>query len=348
MCKHLIENRKFRQKPGKLLAASKDKMRQHFLGCPFYGAGAQVNAQHKEKKIMNKVLNSKELSPEEIWNRATLANNFIFYKVMRHHPDACKKLIEMLLNIKIEEMEMHNEETIDLDHDRKGIRLDVFVKEENRMYDIELQVVNTKELQMRARYYAGLMALDSLPAGALYSKLRDSHVIFICMEDIFNHGLPVYSFENICREDYKLKLNDGDFKHFFIAPTCAKMIENPELKAFFELLITNCANSKFTLHLKDYVEDAKHNMQWRFQYMTYLRQINYERLAAREEGLQEGLEEGRAKGLKEGHKQGAMDKAIEAAKNLLKLNAISIEQIAQAEGLSVEKVEEIAREIEKA
>ena len=34
------------------------------------------------------------------WKKATLANNFIFYKVMRHHPDACKQLIEMLLNIK--------------------------------------------------------------------------------------------------------------------------------------------------------------------------------------------------------------------------------------------------------
>ena len=163
---------------------------------------------------MNNMQNSKELSPEEIWEQATLANNFIFYKVMRHHPDACKKLIEMLLDIKIEKMEMHNEETIDLDHDKKGIRLDVFVKEENRMYDIELQVVNTKELQKRARYYAGLMALDSLKSGELYGSLRDSHVIFICMEDIFNHNLPVYSFENICKEDYKVMLNDGDYKHF--------------------------------------------------------------------------------------------------------------------------------------
>lgn len=289
---------------------------------------------------MNNMQNSKELSPEEIWEQATLANNFIFYKVMRHHPNACKKLIEMLLDIKIEKMEMHNEETIDLDHDKKGIRLDVFVKEENRMYDIELQVVNTKELQKRARYYAGLMALDSLKSGELYGSLRDSHVIFICMEDIFNHNLPVYSFENICKEDYKVILNDGDYKHFFIAPTCAKMIENTELKAFFELLVTNSANSKFTSHLKDYVEDAKHNMQWRFQYMTYLRQINYERMAAREEGLEEGREEGR----KEGREEGRLTSSIEAAKELLKEN-ITPEIIAKCVKLPLEQVLELKAEV---
>ena len=46
---------------------------------------------------------------------------------------------------------MNNEETIDLDHDKKGIRLDVFVKEGKRMHDIEVQVANTKELPKRAR-----------------------------------------------------------------------------------------------------------------------------------------------------------------------------------------------------
>ena len=97
--------------------------------------------------------NKNELTPEEKWEQATLANNFIFYKVMRHHPDACKHLIEMLLHIKIVRMEMANEETIDLDHEAKGIRLDVFVKDTNKMYDIELQVANTGELPERARYY---------------------------------------------------------------------------------------------------------------------------------------------------------------------------------------------------
>ena len=267
---------------------------------------------------MNK---KKKPTPQEVWNKATLANNFIFYKVMRHHPDACKKLIEMLLNIKIRKMEMHNEETIDLDHDKKGIRLDVFVKEARRMHDIELQVVNTKELAKRARYYAGLMALDSLQDGDPYKKLRDSHVIFICMKDIFEDKLPVYTFENICKENGKTRLNDRDFKHFFIAPTCAKMLEDGELRAFFELLISNKPGSTFTSDLKKYVDDAKKNMQWRHQYMTYLRQRAYD--------LEEGKEEGRN------------EKAVEDAILLIKKYKATPESAASDVGAPLNKVLEV-------
>ena len=30
------------------------------------------------------------MTAEEKWNSATIANNFIFYKVMRHNPDVCR------------------------------------------------------------------------------------------------------------------------------------------------------------------------------------------------------------------------------------------------------------------
>ena len=138
-----------------------------------------------------------KLTPEEKWEQATLANNFIFYKVMRQHQDACKQLLEMLLGIKIESMEMKQEETIALDYDSKGIRLDVFVKDTGRMFDVELQVANTKELPERARYYQGVMDVDTLKAGQKYKELRDSHIIFICLEDVFKNGLPVNTFANI-------------------------------------------------------------------------------------------------------------------------------------------------------
>ena len=89
------------------------------------------------------------------WKKATL--DFIFYKVMRHHQEACRHLLEMLLEIKIESIEINTEETIALDFDSKGIRLDVFIKDTNRLFDVELQVANTKELPERARYYQGVM-----------------------------------------------------------------------------------------------------------------------------------------------------------------------------------------------
>ena len=101
---------------------------------------------------------------------------------MRHHPQACKQLLELLLGIKISQIEITNEETIEVDYDSKGIRLDVYVKDTTNLYDIELQIVNTKELPERARYYQGLMDLDTLKSGEKYKKLK-----FLLFQILFLH-----------------------------------------------------------------------------------------------------------------------------------------------------------------
>ena len=267
---------------------------------------------------------NKALTSEERWEQATLANNFIFYKVMRHHPDACKHILEMLLKVKIEQMNMHSEEALEIDHDAKGIRLDVFVKDNERMYDVELQLTNTGELPERARYYQGVMDLDSLKAGQKYKELCDSHVIFICFEDVFDNGLPVSTFENICIEDHTTKLGDRTYKHFFYVPSCAKMIDDGEVRSFFEFLISNRAGNGFTSDLRDYVSDAKHNTQWRHQFMTWERQRAYDF----DDGRKEGIEVGR------------QEKAIEAARNF-KENGVDIQLIAKCVGLTVEEIQKL-------
>ncbi len=228
---------------------------------------------------------------EDKWKMATLSNNFIFYKVMRDHIPACQKLIEMLLNIKIEHIELHTEEVIEIDLEAKGIRLDVYVTDTGKLFDLELQVANTSELPERARYYAASMAVDSLKSGQRYIELSDSHVIFICMEDIFENKLPVYTFENVCLEDGKTKLNDRDYKHFFIAPTCAKMLEDEEIKSFFDFLVTGTASSSFTKELQGYVAEAKQNHNYKRQFMEWERQRAYDFADGKQEGIKEGIKQ---------------------------------------------------------
>ena len=126
----------------------------------------------------------KQLTPEEKWEKATIANNFIFYKVMRNHPDVCKELLEILLEMEIDHIEMHGEKIIETDFDSKSIRLDVYAKDNKQAFNIEMQAADTKELPERARYYQGVIDVDSLNAGQPYKELKDSYVIFICIPDI--------------------------------------------------------------------------------------------------------------------------------------------------------------------
>ena len=191
-----------------------------------------------------------ELTPEQKWEKATIANNFIFYKVMRHNPDVCKELLEILLEMEIDHIEMRGEETVEIDFGSKGIRLDVYAKNNTHSFNLEMQTADSKELPERARYYQGSIDVDCLKSSEKYKSLKDSYVIFICVQDIFEKGLACYSFENMCREDSSIHLNDRTFKYFFIARNCDKIL-NEKQKAFLQLVLGQEASDNFTRRIEE-------------------------------------------------------------------------------------------------
>ncbi len=263
----------------------------------------------------------KEQTLEEKWENLTIANNFIFYKVMRHNPDVCKELLEILLKFKIERIEMSQEEEINIDFDSKGIRLDVYAKDADglKVYNIELQATNTKELPERARYYQGVIDIDTLKSGQRYKDLKTSFVIFICVDDIFGNGLPKYTFENLCQEDPNIKLSDRAYKYFFISKNCDRILDERQ-KAFLRMVTENKPSDDFTDRIKSLVDDAKRNTQWRKQYMEWEREKTYERDAGRQE------------------------KAVEAAQNLL-AEGDSPEKVSRCVGLPLDQVLELQKEL---
>ena len=268
----------------------------------------------------------KEPTPLEKWNSLTLANNFIFCKVLEENPDVCKELLEMLLDIKIDRIEQpKSEQTFKTDFDSRGIRLDVYVKDgTGRCFDIEIQTSNYMRLEKRARYYQGLMDVDSIQSGQEYSALKDSYVIFLCLGDAFGHRLPVYTFRYRAEEDKNILMNDGTVNIFFNATMYDKM-QSENMRSFFKYLCGKNSDDNFTDRLSALVERVKMNAQWRHRYMTIEQEIKLQVEARTKERLNEKLNE-------------KLDESkLEIAKNLLKIN-ISPEQIAMATGLSLEQV----------
>ena len=239
------------------------------------------------------------LTPEEKWEKATIANNFIFYKVMRNNPDVCKELLEILLEIEIDHIEIRSEETVEIDFGSKGIRLDVYAKNASQAFNMEMQATDTKELPERARYYQGSIDVDCLKSGQIYKDLKDSYVIFICIPDIFEKGLARYSFENLCREDTSIHLNDRAYKYFFIASNCDKIL-NEKQKAFLKVVVGQKASDSFSRKIEELTQDAKHNTQWRHQYMEWERQRTYDFESGKEAGIEAKAQEDAMALLKKG------------------------------------------------
>ena len=272
----------------------------------------------------------KKKSPS--WEELTFANNFLFCKIMESEPELCRRILEILLGIKIARLEAPQaEKTMYETLDSKSVRFDVYAKDKRHVFDIEIQTTVNKKLPKRARYYQSVIDMDTLSKGDKYSKLKDSYVIFLCLDSPFKKSKPVYFFENLCREDTGIKLNDRAYKVFFNASEYANM-KKDELKDFFKYLKEHSAQSELTKSIEEKVSFAKKNMTWRKQYMTWEQTIEDEKEDAYEEGLAEGREAGRV--------EGASQKAIEAAENLLR-EGISIETISKCIGLPMEQLQEI-------
>ena len=149
--------------------------------------------------------------------------------------------------------------------------------------------------------------------------LKDSYVIFICIPDIFHKGLPRYSFENLCLEDNSIHLNDRAFKYFFIADMCDKIL-NEKQKAFLKLVVGQKASDNFSRKIEKLTEEAKHNTQWKRQYMEWERQRTYD------------------------FENGKEAKAIEAARNAISLG-IAPEQVQKITGLPLEQIKKITLKV---
>lgn len=245
-----------------------------------------------------------ELTPQQKWENIGLSNDFIFGKVMQNS-ELCLQLLQRIFpQMNIERIEYPElQKALKADIDSHGIRLDVYVRDEhNRVFDVEMQAVDTGELPKRSRYYQSLIDVSELDAGKSYTELAPSYIIFICMEDIFGEGRHRYTFENRCCENTKLVLQDDTQRIFFNATGIMNDV-NADMKNFLDYLTGKISDDPFIQKLDTAVQKARHNREWRQEFMT-LEMRDRENFVkgkniGREEGIEIGKEEGRARGIVE-------------------------------------------------
>lgn len=119
---------------------------------------------------------------------------------------------------------MEAQKTIIITNDGKSVRLDVYVyvEDENRIFNLEMQATNNEYLVKRSRFYQAMIDLNTLQKGDSYQELKESYAIFICTFDPFGEEFSRYTFRTVCLENSKRMLEDDTCKMFFNATAYAK------------------------------------------------------------------------------------------------------------------------------
>ena len=261
------------------------------------------------------------------WEDLDITDDFIFSRVMRKKK-LCRTLLEMILKVKVGKIKfLTSHHAIQIDPNAKGIIMDVYLKDENKVINVEMQTSNKGDLPRRARYYQAAADIDTTPKGSKYKDLKQNYVIFICTFDPFLKGKPIYKFQNLCFEHGEpIYLGDGTEKIFL--NTTAKDLTNldGEMSLFYDYVRDKTAQTDFTKELDATISRMKQEKEERNMYLTYTSRM----MECRQDGYEEGLE------------RGAYQKALETAKTMLSLG-LPLDQIQLCTSLPLDAVQELAQ-----
>ncbi len=251
-------------------------------------------------------------------------DDFMFGVVMQDK-ELCKEALECMLGFEIDHIEYSEpQRAVAPLYTAHSIRLDVYVKDSSRIYDVEIQNKDEHDIGRRTRYYQGMMDVDSLLKGEDYSELKESIVIFLCRFDPFKKGIPCYTVRRTCKEDSSVFVDDAAVVQIFNC-TAYDKIENESLRKFLKFVQTNKAESNFTRRLNNMVETQKKVEEMKKTYLSW----SLHDSDVRREGRREGIQEAK----------------LEAARNLIIKNKLDLEDIADCTALPLETVQQLAEEL---
>lgn len=267
------------------------------------------------------------------WEELTICDDYMFKRVMRRKR-LCKKMIETILRIRIREIKYIDEErTIQATYGGKGIRMDVYVEDdENTVFNVEMQVRNLREdgLFKRIRYYQAIMDTDLLVVGADYSRLNQTFIIFICPFVILDGRRHIYTFRNVCLEDRNIEMPDGTTRILLSTKGTLDDVP-PDLRAFLDYVDgVFSAEDAFVAEIDKEIKEIKSQEVERVRYMTDAIRLADERYAGIEEGI--GI----------GEKQGTDKTNIDHIRTLMKKLNYSVEEAMDFFDISPDMRKEIA------
>jgi len=277
---------------------------------------------------------------------------FIFGKEERKHVtiDFLNAVLDRHGAKAIKDIQFQNSEIVPLYEDDKLTRLDIFcITEGGTQIDVEIQIVDKKNMERRTLYYWSQMYLMNLAKGGKYQNLKPSITINILRYTIFP-GQPAHSMYSIYNIETGRRLNEDMELHFLEVPKFQKkpvsdmtsverwlayFSNKLDLKEMEELAMNEAA-------IQTALDAAAVFMQNKQERLNYL---NREMAIMDYESDKDAwIDAGRAEGLAEGRVEGEKNADRRTAKRMLAKNK-SIDEILELVDLTREEIEEIAHDI---
>ena len=257
----------------------------------------------------------------------TIKDNFLFGAVMSVEKN-CKGFLEMVLGFPIAHVVVSKEKSLVYHPEYKGVRLDIYAEDENHThYNVEMQVRKKKALGKRSRYYHSQMVMEALANGEDYETLPDTFVIFVCDFDSFEEHLYCYTFGNECKENQRVKLDDGSCTIFLSTKGENEEEVPPELVRFLKFVTADLEESE-----GDFQDELVKQFQETIRNVKTDRKMG-ERYMIFEEMLREEKQEGRQEGRIEGRIEATQEAVLELLEDLGELPNVIRDRIAELENL---------------
>ncbi len=133
-------------------------------------------------------MNNNQLEKNKVDKSMTPQNDFLFQKIFasKGNEDMLQEMLEEILNIKINNINITNEYTLEkMYNDTKGGRIDLKVTiDEHKIVDVEMQIVDKKDMEDRDIYYASNLYTEEMKEGEGYKNNKEVIIVSILSYNI--------------------------------------------------------------------------------------------------------------------------------------------------------------------
>ena len=223
----------------------------------------------------------------------------------------------------------------------RSVRLDILAEDtKGKVYNVEVQRADEGAPPKRVRYNQAMLDSHSLKKKQDFTELPETYIIFITENDYYGLGQPFYKIKRTVElsstESMYLPFDDG----------CNIIYVNGSYRgndALGKLMHDFCTPNADEMNYSELAEKVRYHKQETEGVRNMCKIV--------EDYVKERAAEARkialAEGLKRGLKRGVQETAIANAKNLLSLNKLSADEIADCCSLPLEQVLALKEELER-